>query len=60
MYFVSCEYDSTVYYSHGRYTENRTVIAVFKKTDSDTDIGIVKTDKNRKPKKKPKDRLFGF
>ena len=29
----------------GRYTENRTDIAVFNKTETDTDIGIGKTEK---------------
>ncbi len=36
-----------------RYTENRTDIAVFNKTVTDTDKGIGKTENYRKPKKKP-------
>jgi hypothetical protein len=42
----------------GRYTENRTDIAIFQKTETDTDVGFEETEKYRKPKNK--NRKFGF
>jgi hypothetical protein len=44
-----------------RYTENRTDIAIFRKTETDTDFGFDKTEKYRKPKNKNRQyRKFGF
>jgi hypothetical protein len=45
----------------GRYTESRTDIAIFRKTETDTDVGFDKTEKYRKPKNKNRQyRRFGF
>ena len=41
-----------------RLTENRPKTEVFKKTETETDVGFTKTEINRKPTKKPKKTII--